>query len=271
MGRPRTEDQYRAAFRLFLETEPTLGPTAIWRRLAEDFEKTDLVALRTVKAWMKEFRDRRRLDGPLDQLFSWRLIEDRQNELVDLSWDASPFVLGAWAWYLETPSIEDPKPPLSFRQVVWWWRVHLAAPDVNVEDAYWLAQRYVVREQARIYLSDTGGTEDLDTQLAYRPWSDRGLHGMYHRAVREGRIKPINIESDWMFRSQLKKGGIKSRVPGFRSHHPELLETQQQFMLPLLLDEDRSQVEALDVMFDADYLSEDWPTDSKKFSLYLEV
>ena len=69
---------------------------------------------------------------------------DEPFELIDLEeygipWEASAYLLEMWAFAQEHSYFpEIPKyvvwqiPKESFRQARWWWRVHLAAPDLSL-------------------------------------------------------------------------------------------------------------------------------------------
>ena len=77
------------------------------------------------------------------------------------------------------------------RQVKWWWRIHLAHPDISPIDVAYIAQRYVGREIAAVVMGEEPEMSDLDAWLAYRGWSEweslgsSNRHDIYLKAVKE--------------------------------------------------------------------------------------
>ena len=87
--------------------------------------------------------------------------------------------------------------PITVRQVRWWWRVHLAVPDAEPLDVFYLAQRFVLREILHEILGAPLEMDDLEAHLAYKPWAGEWNRYYYHRDIEEGRIRPLRDNSDY--------------------------------------------------------------------------
>jgi len=182
MGRPKvSENQRLRAYDLYLQR---FGPSQIRKRLEEDFgELETVVSLRTVKNWIRQFKDIVEADKSLDVPFEWHRLEE-----YVLPWEASPYLLKMWA-FVQEGGVIMPRP--TFRQVRWWWRVHLAAPEMNKFNVCHLAQRFVHRELASLVLGVTLELADLEAYLAYRPWASDSKRHAYFLAVERKRIAPL--------------------------------------------------------------------------------
>ena len=149
MPRPRaSSEQQLKAYKLYIGG---VGPTAIWEALIEKFD--DAVSQRTVSTWVRGFRDgtkAREEQGltDLDVPFEWHRLEE-----YGLPWEASGYLIEMWAWYKEfwtsvatTLNRPEPPPP-TVRQARWWWRVHLAVPEMEVQmNVYCWAEAFGRRE-----------------------------------------------------------------------------------------------------------------------------
>lgn len=231
MPRPRASETQRLhAYGLFLRR---FGPTAIHEELTNKFEESeDVVSLRTVKNWTREFRGRNiELDGP----FEWHRIEAYQRLGYNIPWQSSAYILEKWAYFQEELLGYQEPSPLSIRQVKWWLRVHLAAPDIGTEDTFWLAQRFVMREQLHDVLGLEIKMDDLEGHLAYAPWRDDWSRMRYLRAVEEGRIRAVPDVERLDQLAQLKRTALADTRPvgmamaavGFPGLFPELLPSQK--------------------------------------------
>jgi len=224
MARPKSpaEQQIRA-YQLF-QTE---GFSAIAILTNLELEYDTPVSLRTVYNWLKVFKNARDEFTQYDEEFAWHKLSQ-----FDLPWESSEFILAMWkyvtrysrlansAWVLEETQNADgrPKltyrldvdllsedepmppppmklPPPTFRQAKWWWRIHLAVPDVEFEDLYWLSQRFVDRELAQTVLGIPATYADLEAHLAYQPWHCEDCLEIYLTAVQEQQIPQISQET----------------------------------------------------------------------------
>ena len=189
MGRPRkSPDQQFKAWGLYSQSGRSLSAKAITLQLEQGFEEP--VSQRTVERWLQHWKEQA---VELDRPFLWAKMED-----YGLPWESSAFLLTMWAFVNERGHIPDiPRsvdstlPAGTTRQVRWWWRVHLAAPDMSLYDVYWLAQKFVFREQVEIVLGLPQPFDDLQALLAYRPWTSQSARERYQIAVHEGRISPV--------------------------------------------------------------------------------
>jgi hypothetical protein len=126
--------------------------------------------------------------------FEWHLTGE-----YGLPWCSSAYLLDMWVqiqedWADETRVLPPrvPRLPPTVRQVLWWWRVHLAVPDVvNAFDIYVWAEHFVRREMFSEVLGTPSDMADLEAYLAFRPWSGPKNLFMYSRAIAEERIPPL--------------------------------------------------------------------------------
>lgn len=121
----------------------------------------------------------------VDAPFNWHKLDS-----IGVPWDASAYVLEMWAWVLEdgpfngTTTTHRP----SMREVKWWWRVHLADPDMNMFGVWRMAQGFTAREIASDYLNGPVYFDDLQATLAYKPSQSAEKWKIYLDAVEAGRI-----------------------------------------------------------------------------------
>ena len=139
MPRPKASaSQQGRAYQLYHDK---LGPTAIFDKLCEEFENP--VSARTVSAWMRGFRGLTEEVKKLDVPFEYHRMQE-----YGLPWEASRYVLRLWAFVTSMwPIFYKSAPRPTFREVRWWWRVHLAVPELDFYDVWQLAWRFTLREQ----------------------------------------------------------------------------------------------------------------------------
>ena len=115
----------------------------------------------------------------LEKPFEWHRLEE-----YDLPWEASAYLLELWRFALgrDPYSIEDTAIALpSAREVRWWWRVHLADPDLDMFSVLSLAKAIEVRETIHDLLDMPMELADLEALLAYKPWRDHERLQVYLR------------------------------------------------------------------------------------------
>jgi len=121
MGRPKASpEQHRDALVLHREG---LKPKAITIQLELDYDEP--VSLSTVEKWCRNFREYPTGDALLDSPFNWENMDEAK-----IPWEAGHYLLSVWKRLTE---VEQLKPP-SFRHMRWWWRVHLAAPNMEFQE-----------------------------------------------------------------------------------------------------------------------------------------
>ena len=175
------------------------GAAEILKRLERNprFQGRDLPSQRTMQRLVKDMRTRA-ANAPspvklLDQPFEWHRLEEH-----GLPWESGAYLLAMWAFTQDHSYFpEIPKhvvwqiPKESFRQAKWWWRVHLAAPDLCLLDVYWLANTFALREQAHDVLGIPFNVDDLQAFLANRPWVSTAALERYREAIADGRIPQV--------------------------------------------------------------------------------
>jgi hypothetical protein len=197
MPRPRKDPNQRLyAYELH---QQGFGPAAIHKAVVERFEETDEPAsLRTIKKWVKEFKQLGEEARAKDNPFHWHRLEE-----YTLPWEAGAYLVQMWSFVQEhgpfptIPSHVEMDSGLltaTVRQARWWWQVHLAAPDISLLDAYWLAQRFSFRELTHDILGVPFEVDDLEAVLAYRPWTGPRANKRYVDAINSKRIQPVPID-----------------------------------------------------------------------------
>lgn len=176
-----SSEQHKRAYDLFRDEK---GPSAILKTLEDEFEEP--VSVRTVATWVKGFRELSKETLILDSPFEWHRMEE-----YSLPWEASAYVLEMWTFVHENLRWALHLGSPSVRQVRWWWRVHLSARDLGMEDNYWLAERFAIRELEHNVLGLPLEMADLEAHLAYKPWATEERRQAYLRSVEEERIPPL--------------------------------------------------------------------------------
>ena len=244
MSRPKANpEQQRRSYELHLEG---FGPTAILHSLEREF--VDPVSPRTLATWVKAFKGLSEAITNLDAPFEWHRVTQ-----YGLPWDASAYLLEMWVYIKENFEVSDGIPPMSVRQARWFWRVHQAVPEISQEDTFYLALRFVVREQLSDLLGQPAKMYDLEVHLAYQPWASEKKREVYLEAVKAGRIPAISspeshglaipVDKKPLGESHLLT--IMSLAGGtFSNVYPELLESQVMYIFEKLLERDTEAVEA---------------------------
>jgi len=193
MSRPRADqDQRVAAYRMW---KLAVGPAKIHSELkvyvgaGQYGDYAVVVSLRTVKNWLRDFRT---LDAKLDDTFQWHRLEE-----YGLPWEAGSFLLGLWGEVREINQSlrllgwfrgSDERLP-TVRQARWWWRVHLAVPEMETKiNVYLWAEEFCRLELYQHVLGKPMDAAGLEAYLAYKPWTDEGSLAIYNEALFSGRI-----------------------------------------------------------------------------------
>lgn len=265
MSRPKANpEQHTRAYRLWRGGK---GQTDIWNALTEEFENP--VSERTVATWIKGFKGLDPKTVNLDATFEWH-----QMNRYGLPWEASGYLMDVLylreftgGFYraadkrsakVDPPEVKVlPMPPLTVREAIWCWRVHLAAPEVGAEvgepsDVLYLARGFAFREIAHEVLAEPLRLAGLDALLIYKPWLDfeEGdvRHQAYHRAVDEGIVPELPSGKDTMWKerevfSEAAQGpqvdetlarverAMTFTIIDYNVGHRELLESQQKELL----------------------------------------
>ena len=206
MARPKANpNQHMKAYELYRQGN---GPTAIADVLSKSFENP--VSERTVGTWIRGFKtlDSRIVD--LDGPFEWHRMEE-----YELPWEAGEFLLRAWrnmegVGFL---GLQEPRTP-TIREMRWWWRLHLAAPDLKaIFGFWWLSAQFCQRELRHEVLHQPLRTDDLEWVLFYKPWLIAGM-AAYKSALSQGLIPALALETE----SDLK--GLPRMVLTSKWHRP---------------------------------------------------
>lgn len=237
MSRPKANpDQHMRAYSLWLSSR---GPSEIFGSLVEEFEKP--VSERTVNNWIKEFKALNPKTVSLDAPFEWHRMAAFQE--YGPSWEASDFIMEMLEMVhgfnegLANIQGEVLRFRPTFREVIWWWRVSQAAPEIATEvgilfDIYWLASTFVFRELSQVLLGVPLEAADVEACLALKPWLDKEHHEKYHRAVKIGIVPPVRSVSRELSialsvaSGSMPKGWLAGGVTNPREH-AELLYSQQ--------------------------------------------
>lgn len=271
-GRPRADaEQYRRASDLYFGG--IMSSTEIWTFLTEEFEDSDVgrsaASERTVARWVQEFRETGK--GEADAPFRWHRLDEYDRRGYGIAWETSPAILEKDVYFQEHLAETQRPAPLSVRQLRWWHRVHMAAPDIGLNDSFWLSQRFVGREQMHDLLDEPLDMEDLDGHLAYRPWASPEERRAYLRAVEHGRVRRRPAVEPLTQLARLKLRGLEDMRPvgmammaaGVPGEYPEMLVSQQ-FHIVNQLIAGRSEWEALQSAFEHYRRADDWYSERRK-------
>lgn len=190
MARPRASlEQHMEAYELH---RAGFGPSAIRKFLSDRFPGS-VVSLRTITTWVGGFKGLRRETVDLDSPYQWLRLDE-----YGLPWESGAYLLGMWAemneyWAWVATDLDKPvRASPTVRQVLWWWRVHLAVPDATDHlDIYLWAEDFVRYELFRDVLGESIDFAGLEAYLAYGPWRGSDKLNRYLKAVVEERIPPL--------------------------------------------------------------------------------
>jgi hypothetical protein len=216
MARPRKyEEQKLEAYKIFQRLSST-GKYVSAVDIEVDLEEghpEGVASPRLIASWLKEFKGREEYQTRLDMPFRWYGMED-----VGLPLEASSFLLSVLGEVIRSiPEDIEPEAARSrptYRDALWWWRIHLACPEIHdLLDIQWLAAAFTMRELRHEVLERPLVTEDLEAVLALKPWLSEDHHESYHDAVDSGAVPEIHTQDG------------EARYEGVG--HPELLHSQQ--------------------------------------------
>ena len=139
--------------------------------------------------------------------YQWHLLDK-----YGLPWEASPFLL-EMCWVMQHIGLHadetsektyehvnvEPIHLPTVREVLWWWRIHLAAPELGVEigtanQFRSIAMEFIKRELLHEILGQPLEMADLEAWLVWKPWLDEVRDAEYHQAVSRGMIPLIHAE-----------------------------------------------------------------------------
>ena len=189
MPRPKASPQLRTrAYKLW---GGGYGHKAICEKLEEEFEES-VVSERTVGTWISEFKLKQGQSEGLsvDASFQWHLMKE-----YELPWQAGEYLLDMWVARLRDALNYSWTPEITFRAVRWWWKVHLAAPELSAIEVRSLATGFEIREVMHDILNEPLMMKDLDAFLAFRPWSSAEKRMVYLAAIEQGLIPELSISN----------------------------------------------------------------------------
>ena len=138
----------------------------------------------------------------MDAPFEWTMLD-----AYGLPWETSAYLLELWVYVLEKQALVErgashlpeefqlpPMPVPTARDARWWWRVHLAAPQLNQQQVWILGWTIALRELRHEVLLDSSDMKDLEAYLAYKPWESKEAKARYQRAIARGIIGPLQTE-----------------------------------------------------------------------------
>ena len=121
MGRPKASPEQQLLAHEYYKQG--FKPKAISIKLEQEFEEP--VSLSSVEKWCRAFRDNPTGDDFLDSPFQWE-----QMEQAGIPWEAGRYLLSVWKRLTSEGQLNPP----SFRHMKWWWRVHLAKPNLEFSE-----------------------------------------------------------------------------------------------------------------------------------------
>ena len=161
MARPRVHRYWIEKIRTIVRNRPELSAAAIQNILEEGMDQgqTALPSLRTVGAIKQQLVPEGRKDY---RYFTW----PDAMETGELPWEASRAALDLMRYAREELGME-----LMVREVRWFLRVTLAAPDAPMDERVRLAIELAMEEKDELSpaLSEKGLTS-IQWKLVYQPW-----------------------------------------------------------------------------------------------------
>ena len=149
---------------------------SITESINKDFEHPKGGSVRfarnTVHNYMKKYDSMTAEDRLLDQPVDWNAIEEN----LGVPWDAVAFLFQVWFLHIQ-------RLPMG-REVLWWWKIHRAAPDAPVKIVKAVSEIFASVER---YEGTTGEATDWMPDwafLAFQPWSSRERSREYERMVK---------------------------------------------------------------------------------------
>ena len=121
-------------------------------------------------------------------------------EEAGIPWEASEFLLQMWRAIVTGELIYWYREPPTMRQMVWFWRVHLAAPELKPKfptgnGILVLAQQFLQRELRHELLAEPLIIEDLTAYLACTPWRSPEHRFAYEEGVANRHILALRGQS----------------------------------------------------------------------------
>ncbi len=194
MAMPRTGEWY--VVRIHHYAANGMRAPSIHKQLEADAEKagrTDVPSLRTVARIVDSFE----ADVPLEDrrqqaLFHW----PGSMELGALPWQAGQAGLELMHWHsvLASKGASSGRPTV--REVKWYYRLRLAAPDLPLGEAAVIALQLAWDEYAKLAkLSIQVDARRLDTWLALRAWGGPEQSAAYVDAIRREGLDALTTSS----------------------------------------------------------------------------
>ena len=175
MSRPvASPDQQIIAYTYFRRG---FSARAILKLLELNFDTP--VSLRTVERWVSGFKSRGKDDAEfLDELFIW----SRLDEYPGIPWEASSLMLRMTRYAAEHWPLRP-----TVREVRWWWRIHLALPEVTeLSDIWGISFIFAQRDLLQHVLKKPDPMSDLEAMLTYSPWQSDANWESYAAAITDG-------------------------------------------------------------------------------------
>lgn len=215
-------DVFSEIQRLAASEKPRFSPAQIHRWITGIEEYRGRVpSLRTVQRAAKVLEQRPDEEKRPDEPFQWHHMGDHC-----LPWEAGPYLLRMWAFAEDggiAPHIARSENVLlgasTFRDAKWWWRVHLAVPDISLFDVHWLARIMTYLERTNVPVP----TDDFQVFLAYRPWMNHTVRKRYKQYISDNCIRPDMPASEVLTRD-LTPG--EDRFVAILSEHNRFIRAQ---------------------------------------------
>ena len=164
MPRPRIHRHYQDRIKEL--TAQHHSARAITEELEQDAARrnwSDPPDERTVRRYMTEFGKLDELDQAQYALFEW----PESMATAGLPWEASRAVLDYLRRCKEDSLYLYGR--ASVRMVMWYWRVHQAAPDASGDDWEWGAS-YLIDSEGDLTEAARSIARAVESYLAYAPW-----------------------------------------------------------------------------------------------------
>ena len=149
----------------------------------------------SIQKYAREYDDLPENSRALDEPFAWRRIGE-----YDLPWEAGGLLLNMCKFLNERQAEIKSRgykytapPPPTFREAIWWWRVHLTdtARTMTISHIWEVTNWIVVRQLNHELLGVPFFLEDIEAYLTFKPWID-GNDEAYESAITDGEIPGVD-------------------------------------------------------------------------------
>ena len=193
--------------------------------MEKEFGYAEAVSLKTVKNWLANFR---RLEHKpelelCNDPFEWHHIGHH-----GIPWEASALITEMMV--MPTPWPVSHRP--SIQEVLWWWRIRLAAPSLGLVTVAHLAVGCMFRELVGLLHDRPPRLDDVYWYLAFRPWESDEKQELYQAALNAQKVPKLIIQWHWKLGQQFIREDVEDLDFGLSIENREPDLTWEEIIIP---------------------------------------